>query len=233
MILAMVLVVFYPVSSLFAAYIPPVNPPFPEVTLTAGEIKTWEYPVSYTAVYPKMDIMYLIDTTGSMTSTLSTIADALDQFTDDLYSSGAVDINTGVVGYGDLIADGTSWYTTQLAMGDHSLTTVQDAIRNLPSTYGGDSPEDKHAFLLDVLKKHPALREEFVPIYMKANAFYDNPPAGIDAIDWRTFFAILYKYDYDGYLAIEPHSSTWQGEKGDKGIRYTIQYIRDLMLSSI
>ena len=42
MILAKVLVVSYPVSGLFAAYIPPVNPPFQEVTLTDGEVKTWE-----------------------------------------------------------------------------------------------------------------------------------------------------------------------------------------------
>jgi len=34
----------------------------------------------------------------------------------------------------------------------------------------------------------------------------------------------------NGYLAIEPHSMTWQGEKGEKGVKYTIKYIRDLML---
>lgn len=28
----------------------------------------------------------------------------------------------------------------------------------------------------------------------------------------------------------EPHSSTWSGEKGEKGVKYTIKYIRDLML---
>ena len=60
--------------------------------------------------------------------------------------------------------------------------------------------------------------------------YYDNPPAGIDSINWRAFFAVLYQHDYDGYLAIEPHSMTWQGEKGEKGVKYTIKYIRDLML---
>ena len=46
----------------------------------------------------------------------------------------------------------------------------------------------------------------------------------------RAFFAILYKYGYDGYLSIEPHSPTWIGEKGEKGLKYTIKYIRGLMI---
>ncbi|MBQ3528717.1 MAG: sugar phosphate isomerase/epimerase [Clostridia bacterium] len=59
---------------------------------------------------------------------------------------------------------------------------------------------------------------------------YDNPPAGLDAIDWRGFMAILYKYGFDGHLSIEPHSPSWTGEKGDKGVKYTIKYMRDLMI---
>ena len=46
----------------------------------------------------------------------------------------------------------------------------------------------------------------------------------------RAFFAILYKYGYDGYLSNEPHSPTWTGEKGEKGLKYTIKYIRGLMI---
>ena len=59
---------------------------------------------------------------------------------------------------------------------------------------------------------------------------YDNPPAGLDAINWRAFFAALYQHGYDGDLSIEPHSSTWRGELGEKGVKYTVKYIRDLML---
>lgn len=82
----------------------------------------------------------------------------------------------------------------------------------------------------DILAKHPELESEFAADFAENHRWYDNPPAGIDVIDWRAFFAILYKYGYDGYLAIEPHSATWQGEKGEKGVQYTIKYIRDLML---
>ncbi len=93
----------------------------------------------------------------------------------------------------------------------------------------GESDEPQMWASRAVFDKHPELAEEFLP-KMLGHKRYDNPPAGIDAINWRAFFAILYKYDYDGYLAIEPHSATWRGEKGEKGVKYTIKYIRDLML---
>ena len=60
--------------------------------------------------------------------------------------------------------------------------------------------------------------------------YYDNPPAGLDVINWRAFMAILYKHHYDGMLSIEPHSSTWRGELGEKGVKFTIEYIRSLMI---
>ncbi|MDO4458810.1 MAG: sugar phosphate isomerase/epimerase [Clostridia bacterium] len=94
----------------------------------------------------------------------------------------------------------------------------------------GDSREVYHWKDMDIARELP----EYGP-YAMANRdadgnLYDNPPAGIDSINWRAFFAALYQHHYDGYLSIEPHSPTWQGELGEKGVKYTIKYIRDLML---
>ena len=94
----------------------------------------------------------------------------------------------------------------------------------------GDSREEEQWAMMDLAKAHPELKEELMAKTFGGSNWYDNPPAGIDVINWRAFFAILYKYGYDGYLAIEPHSPTWQGELGQKGLRYTIKYIWDLML---
>ncbi len=94
----------------------------------------------------------------------------------------------------------------------------------------GDSQEVSHWKTLDFIKAHPELKDELLPQMYGKNDWYDNPPAGIDVINWRAFFGILYKHGYDGYLAIEPHSQTWQGEKGEKGVQYTVKYIRDLMI---
>ena len=94
----------------------------------------------------------------------------------------------------------------------------------------GDSHEPQQWADVDLTKKIPDYKEVMFE-KMKANSnFYDNPPAGIDSINWRAFFAALYQHQYDGYLSIEPHSRTWQGEIGEKGLKYTIKYIRDLML---
>ena len=95
----------------------------------------------------------------------------------------------------------------------------------------GDSREQDMWAKRALVGKYPQLMEEFAASTSHMdNDLYDNPPAGIDVINWRAFFAILYKYGYDGYLAIEPHSPTWRGEKGEKGLKYTIKYIRDLMI---
>ena len=65
----------------------------------------------------------------------------------------------------------------------------------------------------------------------KINGRYvDDPPAGLDFIEWYKVFAILYAHDYDGNLSIEPHSSVWQGEMGERGIDYTIGFIRPKLM---
>ncbi|GGD57927.1 sugar phosphate isomerase/epimerase family protein [Paenibacillus nasutitermitis] len=58
---------------------------------------------------------------------------------------------------------------------------------------------------------------------------FDDPPAGLDQTDWGTFMAILYGNGYNAGLSIEPHSHVWNGELGDKGVQFTIGYIRSMM----
>jgi sugar phosphate isomerase/epimerase len=58
----------------------------------------------------------------------------------------------------------------------------------------------------------------------------DDPPAGMDDINWSSLFSILYARKYDGDLSIEPHSATWLGELGNKGVLFTRDFIRKYML---
>lgn len=58
----------------------------------------------------------------------------------------------------------------------------------------------------------------------------DNPPAGIDMTNWPMFFALLYRYGYQNTLSIEPHSGIWTGELGEKGLEFTIKYIKQFIL---
>ena len=95
----------------------------------------------------------------------------------------------------------------------------------------GNSNEPFAWKLRDLCRQHPEMEEVLMKEIMPQVNHYDNPPAGIDSINWRAFFGILYKHGYDGYLSIEPHSRTWQGDKGEWGVEYTIRYIRDLMFN--
>jgi Sugar phosphate isomerases/epimerases len=57
----------------------------------------------------------------------------------------------------------------------------------------------------------------------------DDPPAGLDMIDWRQELGLLYAAKYDAMLSIEPHSAIWKGDLGDWGVRKTIEYIGGLI----
>lgn len=58
----------------------------------------------------------------------------------------------------------------------------------------------------------------------------DDPPAGMDDIQWGSVFALLYARGYNGDLSIEPHSATWQGELGNAGVLYTRDFIKKFIM---
>ena len=54
----------------------------------------------------------------------------------------------------------------------------------------------------------------------------DDPPAGMDDLNWGAMFAILYARKYDGDLSVEPHSATWKGDLGRAGVEFTKNFVR-------
>ena len=54
----------------------------------------------------------------------------------------------------------------------------------------------------------------------------DDPPAGLDSVNWGMLLSIFAKKHYDGMLSIEPHSETWCGPLGDRGVKYTVNYFK-------
>ena len=118
-----------------------INVPFAAANVGQGETKNWTVPLSNQPVMPKMDIMYVVDTTGSMARIRSVVASTLNQFTADLLDAGATDIHFGAAFFGDMDFD-NPWFGIPLPLGDHDLLTVQNAISNLTVTRGGDAPED-------------------------------------------------------------------------------------------
>jgi hypothetical protein len=57
----------------------------------------------------------------------------------------------------------------------------------------------------------------------------DDPPAGLDQINWPALIALLYVKRYNGGLSIEPHSGVWQDGLGAWGVDYTINYFKPLL----
>lgn len=62
------------------------------------------------------------------------------------------------------------------------------------------------------------------------NERFDDPPAGMDQINWGAFMAVLYAQKYDACVSLEPHSQNWQGDLGDKGIDFSANYMQQFML---
>ena len=58
----------------------------------------------------------------------------------------------------------------------------------------------------------------------------DDPPAGMDDLNWGAIFAILYARGYDGDLSIEPHSKTWKGAMAEAGVAFTKKYIEKFIV---
>lgn len=72
--------------------------------------------------------------------------------------------------------------------------------------------------------------ERFAHVHIKGTTHagkrgVDDPPAGMDDIQWGSLFSILYARGYDGDLSIEPHSKTWRGELGAFGVNFTKDFI--------
>ncbi len=77
--------------------------------------------------------------------------------------------------------------------------------------------------------------ERFYHFHLKGAVYidgehYDDAPAGLDMIDWKSVMDLLYTKDYDAMLSIEPHSHYWKGKKGQWAIDYTINYFRPMIM---
>ena len=87
----------------------------------------------------------------------------------------------------------------------------------------------------DYLQETKDWGDRFIHVHLKGSLViggkrFDDPPAGMDQTNWGAILSALYAKGYNGRLSIEPHSETWKGELGDKGVDFTIKYFRGLIL---
>jgi len=82
----------------------------------------------------------------------------------------------------------------------------------------------------DYLKEMCDWGERIYHFHIKGSLYidgkrYDDPPAGLDEVNWGAVMTMLYTKGYNGMLSIEPHSSKWSGNRGQWGVDFTIKFI--------
>lgn len=84
----------------------------------------------------KVNVMFLIDTTGSMDTYITGVKDRAIEFSNILSSKG-VEFKLGLIGFGDLYEkEKPSVYNFT-----SDIAKFQKQVKNIPRTYGGDIPE--------------------------------------------------------------------------------------------
>ncbi|NLM12945.1 MAG: Hsp70 family protein [Epulopiscium sp.] len=87
-------------------------------------------------VSEKMNIVFIIDTTGSMDTYINGVKDRAIEFSNILRSKG-IDFQLGLIGFGDLREkEKPSVYNFT-----NDVEKFQRQVKNIPRTYGGDIPE--------------------------------------------------------------------------------------------
>lgn len=94
-------------------------------------------------------------------------------------------------------------------------------------------PSHSRYFAGDYLQETLDWGDRFNHVHLKGSMIVngqriDDPPAGLDQTDWKTFISLLRVKGYTGGLSIEPHSPIWSGDLGEKGIDFTIDYMRKI-----
>jgi len=115
---------------------------------------------------------------------------------------------------------------------DMAWTVIHGYLTDLGIKY---DPSHSRYASCDYLKEIRDWGNRFNHVHIKGSLIvngkrFDDPPAGLDQTDWHSFMAILYAVQYKSGLSIEPHSHNWEGELGEKGLDFTIDYIKKLLV---
>lgn len=89
----------------------------------------------------------------------------------------------------------------------------------------------------DYLAELEFLKDRVAHVHLKGsvkvdNKRYDDPPAGLDQIDWNSILTILYVNQYNGYLSIEPHAEKISREITKLGVGYTLKYFSERIIEN-
>ena len=93
-----------------------------------------------TTINPVVDIVFVLDTTDSMTSKIATMQQGLTAFVKNITDAGGKDLAFGVYVFGDLGSNDKFLWTKTLT--PQSGLNLNQLFMGLPGNQGGDWPED-------------------------------------------------------------------------------------------
>lgn len=143
--------------------------------LATGNMKKAEFDRTKTSTPPdrekertgtgNVNVVFLIDTTGSMDTYINGVKDRAIEFSDILSSKGAM-FKLGLIGFGDL----TEREKPSVYNFTDDVSKFQKQVKNIPRTYGGDIPEsaldslETGIQLLESSKIEPDAKDIFILI---------------------------------------------------------------------
>ena len=118
-----------------------ITVPFSKYTMTTDETKNWTADVNLPKVKSNVDVLFVMDTTGSMNSYSSWVSNAMVSMQSQLNKLGANSIHWGEYSFGDQDADSPFGHT-DIVMADYTDTEFANKMSTLSRFDGGDFPED-------------------------------------------------------------------------------------------
>ncbi len=204
--------------------------PTPTVTIAPrhhdidpGDTWTNPVPVETTKIMPKLDVVFVIDDTGSMTNPIRWVKEGLNEIVAGLNLGGASDIHIGVSTFGereDYAANPDEAYKVVLPLGDTSTSEVQAKINGITVNGGGDEAEDANWALMKAASgtawregaQHEVVLISDAPTKQRPSVMVDGA-----ADDYAGAKALLAKYLVHAQL-IETDSSSAPGVDGFKNM---------------
>lgn len=184
----------------------------------------------------EVDLVYVIDTSGSMSNTINTAKSSMYNLVSFLHDDG-IDVNIGVISYSDYIYDGVNGAKTYTINGSHWATTPSDASQLIDQVrlYGNghETPLDglEMAHRLDFHEKNT----KFMVLITDEPYIYSDNRYGIISMqdladdlkkDKIYTSVVCYNSDSNGY---SPIYDTTQGIQIDLSLNWPLfleQYIR-------
>jgi Mg-chelatase subunit ChlD len=127
---------------------------------TAGEAKVVRMEIGRDSAKARADLVFVIDTTGSMNDKIDGLIESCESFVDKLARK-RIDWVAGVVGFGDLTVEGDRIVATPFSS---SADRVKALLRGLPRYSGGGNEGESSLEALEAALKQPGFRPDAIKV---------------------------------------------------------------------